>query len=194
MEVWLFDDPLLSLFNRGLRIRLRGAKGGAELTLKVAEQDCTALPAGVMPAGEGKCEYDVHGSKVSGALSLTTKLDQRTADDLVAGRAPLASALSAAQARFLHGVPGAWPLPTDLRALGPTRVRSYTAKGQPYIVDISVLPGGEHFIEVSRKVPRADAASSLARFEADLAKAGVPACADQSAQAVNKLRALLRRP
>jgi hypothetical protein len=191
-DVWLFDDPALALLSHGLRVRLRGTKAGAELTLKVADQDCAAVPGSALPAGEGKCEYDLHGDKVAGALSLTKQVDRRTADDLVAGRAPLAGALSEAQRRFLHGRPGAWPLPPGVRALGPTRVRSYNAKGKPYVVDISVLPGGEQFIEISRKVPLAEARPSQARFEADLAEAGVPACAAQSAQAVNKLRALLR--
>jgi len=193
-DVWLFDDAALALFGKGLRIRLREAKGGAELTLKVADRDCAKLPAASLPAGEGKCEYDLHGTKVAGALSLTRKLDARTAAELVAGRAPLASALSAAQTGFLQSVPGAWPLPPQVRALGPTRVRSYSSDGKTYTVDVSELPGGERFIEISRKVPLAEAQRSREQFDADLAKAGVAVCADQSAQAVNKLRALVQRP
>ncbi len=192
-DVWLFDDPALGLFAKGLRIRLRETRQGAELTLKAADQDCAMLPQGSVPTGEGKCEYDLHGTRVAGALSLTRGVDARTANELVAGRLSLASELSAAQQRFLQGVSGAWPLLPGIRALGPTRVRSYRAKNQPYAVDMSELPGGERFIEISRKVAMADAARLRGQLEADLVKAGVPACADQSAQAVNKLRALLGR-
>jgi hypothetical protein len=190
-EVWLFDNAALDLFAKGLRLRLRGTKSGAELTLKVAEQDCATL---AVPAGEGKCEYDLHGSKVAGALSLTRKLDAAAMKGLADGSMPLAAALSPAQTGFLQGATGAWPLPKDLRPLGPARVQGYLAKGHPYTVDVSVLPGGEAFVEISRKVPAADATKVREQLEADLAKAGVPACADQSAQAANKLRALLRRP
>ena len=193
-DVWLFDDPALALFGKGLRIRLRDTGRGAELTLKVADQDCAKLPAGALAAGEGKCEYDLHGEKLAGALSLTRSVDRPAANELVTGRRPLASALSAAQVHYLQGVPGAWPLPAGLRTLGPTRVRSYRAEGKPYVVDVSELPGGERFIEISRKVGLADLQRQRDRLESDLAQAGVAVCGDQTAQAVSKLRALLRRP
>jgi hypothetical protein len=195
IEVWLFDDPALTLYGKGLRIRLRGGehgKGGAELTLKAADQDCAHLPEGALPPGEGKCEYDRHGDKVAGALSLSRKLDRRTANDLLAKRVSVATVLSPAQTHLLQATKGAWPLASDLRALGPTRVRSYRAKGTGYAVDISTLPGGEHFIEISTKVPLAEQAAVHAQMLADLAQAGVAVCADQSAQAGNKLEALLK--
>jgi hypothetical protein len=193
-DVWLFDDTALALFAKGLRLRLRETKQGADLTLKAADQDCATLSRETVPAGQGKCEYDMHGTKVVGAVSLTRSVDARTAGELSAGRLPLENELSAAQKRFLEGVPGAWPLPSGIRALGPARVRSFSAKDKPYVVDVSELPGGERFIEISRKVASADAPRARDRFEADLARTGVTVCADQSAQAVNKLRALLRRP
>ncbi len=193
-KVWLFDDAALGLFAKGLRLRLRETKQGAELTLKATDQDCSNPLPGTMLAGEGKCEYDLHGSKIAGALSLTRTIDARTTKNLAAGRQSLSSELSAAQKNFLRGMPGAWPLPSDLLALGPTRVLSYRTKNKPYAVDISTLPGEERFIEISRKVPKADSASAYDQFEADLIKAGVTVCEDQSAQAINKLRALLSRP
>ena len=191
VNVWLFDDAALGLFARGLRLRLRETKRGAELTLKAADQDCASLPPEALPAGEGKCEYDQHGAKIAGALSLTRALDTRTAQALAAGREPLAGQLSGAQKHFLQGVPGAWPLPPDIRVLGPTRVVSYRTQGKRYAVDVSELPGGERFIEISRKVARTDSVSAHDQFVADLDKAGVAVCADQSAQAINKLRALM---
>ncbi len=193
--VWLFDDAALTLYAKGLRLRLRD-KGGAsaELTLKVADQDCKALPKDAIPNGEGKCEYDLHGAKLAGAASISRELPLAKAAEITAGRVPLAASLSATQQRFLQQA-GAWPLPAGLRPLGPTRVTSYRGNGKRALsLDVSELPGGEHYIEVSRKVPLADAARLRDAFEADLAKAGVPVCADQSAQAATKLNALLRRP
>ncbi len=62
------------------------------------------------------------------------------------------------------------------------------------MVDFSDLPGGEHFIEISRKGKVKQAESIRRRMNDDLAAAGMPLCADQSAQAVNKLQALLKAP
>ena len=193
-DVWLFDDPSLKLQAKGLRIRLRETKQGADLTLKVANQDCAKLPRELARAGEGKCEYDQHGTNVAGTLSLEHNIDPHTAGELVAGRIALARALGATQKRFLQSGAGVWPLPSNIRALGPAHVRSYRAKGKPYVVDVSELPGGERFIEISHKGRLADSARIRVELEADLARAGIAICADQSAQAVNKLRALLRRP
>jgi hypothetical protein len=192
-DVWLFDNPALDLLNHGLRIRLRGAgTKSKELTLKLAAQDCANLPP--LPRGEGKCEYDSHGTTVSGSLSLTSKLAASRANALLAGKLALADVLSPTQQSALRNAPGVWPLPTDLRALGPTRVSAYRSGDKAYQVDVSELPGGERFIEISRKVALSDAGPARERFEADLAKAAVEVCADQSAQAVNKLRALLKLP
>jgi hypothetical protein len=191
-EVWLFDDAALTLFNHGLRVRLRVADSRSELTLKVAGQECAGLDPKWLPAGEGKCEYDVHGTRMTGAVSLTRRLGGASAADLRADRVALAQVLSPAQVAYLRDVVALWPLPPGIRALGPMQLRTYRARGRPYDVDVSRLPAGEQYVEISRKVPVADAVPAMGALEADLARAGVDLCADQSAQAVNKLRALLR--
>jgi hypothetical protein len=193
-EVWLFDNPTLALYSKGLRLRLRGSGATEDLTLKAGDQDCARLPAGTLSAGGGKCENDLHGTVSSGALSLTITVDPQTAGELTAGRLPVAQALGAAQREFLQRQPGVWPLAADTRPLGPSQVRSYRARKLKYDVDVSTLPGEQRFIEISRKVPLADAARLRERFEAELARAGVVVCADQTAQAGNKLRLLLARP
>jgi hypothetical protein len=191
-DVYLFDTAALDLFGKGLRIRLRGTGKDAELTLKVADQDCAALPKGALPRGEGKCEYDLHGTRVAGALSVTRSVAANTPGELKAGTLALDKVLSSAQVAALKRTPGAWPLPPGIRPLGPARVQSYRAAAKPYAVDVSTLPAGERFIEISRKGPLANAERLRTEFESTLAKAGVAVCADQSAQAGNKLRALLR--
>ncbi len=193
IEVWQFDDAALILFGRGLRLRLRvAADGRSEFTLKVADQDCARIDAKLMPPGEGKCEYDVYGTSRAGTVSLTRSLDAKSTNDLLAGRMLPAQALSVSQVRYLRDVVGIWPLPPGLHALGPMQVRTYRTKGKLYDIDISQLPGGELFAEISRKVPLSDAVRTKEVMEADLSRAGVEMCADQSSQAVNKLRALLR--
>jgi hypothetical protein len=193
LQVWLFDDDALSLFARGLRFRMRMSGEHAELTLKVANQDCAQLTAEQVPRGEGKCEYDLHGSTVAGAVSLATEVDAKRALLLREGRAPVGQSLSAAQVRYLRDVVRVWPLPEGVRALGPIEVLRYRTADKRYDVDVSRLPGGERYAEIARKVARADVEREHDALRALLARAGVAACADQSAQAVDKLRALLRR-
>ena len=193
VETWLFDDPALTLIGRGLRLRLRVAGDRSELTLKVADQECARLDAKAVPPGAGKCEFDLHGTSMKGAVSLSRRLDINEKDDLVTGRASPAAMLSPVQIGYLRDVAGFWPLPTQVRALGPYEARSYRTQGKRYDVDVSRLPAGETYVEISRKVPAADAFHAKKALDATLVRAGVAACADQSGQAVNKLRALLPR-
>ena len=193
-DTWLFDDASLTLFERGLRLRLRATESGNELTLKAAVEDCAKVPPKLIPPKAGKCEHDVHGDKVTAAVSLSTRLYEGDAKKLLAGRLPLAEALSAAQVRYLTEEAKVWPLPSDLRRLGPIEVLTYRARAKSYDVDASRLPTGERYVEVSRKVPLADVEAARKRFDEDLARSGLTLCPDQSAQAVNKLRALLRTP
>jgi len=193
IKVWLFDDAALTLFGRGVRLRLRvAANGRSAFTLKVADQDCARLERGLVPSGEGKCEYDVHGTSMAGAVSLSRQLSVTRTNELVAGRVAPAQVMSPAQIRYLHEVVRIWPLPTGIRALGPMLLRTYGTPDKRYDVDISQLPDGVEYAEISRKVPVADATRVKETMEADLSRVGVDVCADQSSQAVNKLRSLLR--
>jgi hypothetical protein len=193
IEVWLFDDAGLTLFARGLRLRLRVAsQGSAELTLKVADQDCERIAPGALPPAEGKCEVDFYGTSAAGAVSISRSLDAASTTGLVAGRVPVARALSAAQARYLREVVGIWPLPTDVRGLGPIRVRSYRAGNSHYDVDLSSVANRAQFAEISQKVPLAQAPRAMQDLLAHLSRAGVEVCTDQSSPVEDKFRALRR--
>jgi hypothetical protein len=189
-DVWFFDDTALALYERGVRLRLRveGKKG--ELTLKVANQDCARVAPGLIPRGEGKCEYDRHGDRVAGAVSLERATDAKTTRRLAAGKWPIAKALSPAQAHYLRDVVRAWPLPAGIRPLGPAGLQRYRIADRPWDVEVWTLPRGGGHVEVSRKVPIADSERVYADMRAELARAGVPACADQSARSLETLRAL----
>jgi len=193
ITVWQFDDDALTLLQHGLRIRLRvAADGSSELALKVADQDCAHLDRRRVPQGEGKCEYDVYGASTAGAVSLTRILSARSTSELLAGRLAPAQALSQSQARYLRQVVRVWPLPHEIKALGPMQVRRYRTKDHLYDVDLSRLPDDERYAEISRKVPLAGAARAMGVLEGDLVRAGVAMCADQSSPAADKLRNLIR--
>lgn len=188
---WLFDDVQLSLLTRGLRLRLRVKTGSADLTLKVADQDCARLPATAIPAGQGKCEVDLHGATMTGAVSLSQSLSRARADALVAGATRVQDALSPAQVNFLRDVAGGGPLPTTLLPLGPLSISTQRAADRSYAVDVTTLPGGEQYLEVTRKVRAGEAERTRHRLEQELARAGVALCADQAGQAAIKMRKLL---
>jgi len=194
IQVWQFDDSTLSLFERGLRLRLRvAADGHSEFTLKVADQDCARLDPELVPPGEGKCEYDVYDKSTAGAVSLTRALSPKNTNDLVSGRAAPEQFLSQSQSRYLREVVGIGSLPTGMRPIGPLHLQTYRTEHPSYDIDISQLPGGERYAEISRKVPLRDAAKAMDALRADLSRAGIEICADQSSQAANKLRALIRQ-
>ena len=91
-----------------------------------------------------------------------------------------------------RGVAASAPLPPDIKRLGPSIVHAYRAAGQRYGVEVSALPGGEQFAELSQKVPRDTALARRTELEAKISAAGVSICADQSSQARNKLTILAR--
>ena len=190
-ETWLFDDDALALLDRGVRLRLRVGAGGGELTLKVAKQDCSALASGAIPPGEGKCEIDVHGDVAEGAVSLSKMLDASAARSLVTRNVGVATLLSDAQVRFLRDVARSWPLPGDLRPLGPIANRVYAARR--YDLDLSTLPDGQGYAEISDKVPLERVKKARQKLERYLAHAGASVCADQAGQAAAKMKRLVGR-
>jgi len=192
MDVWLFDDAALSLFERGLRVRLRVEGKHAELTVKIANQDCARVDARMVPPKQGKCEIDMHGGRMAGSVSLTRRLSHKEWTDVVAERVPPGDLLSPVQVAYLRDVARIWPLPARLRPLGPKSSRAYVPPNEPYEVDVSKLPTGEVYVEMSRKVPVADAQRTREALDGILARAGVAACTDQAGQADNKLKLMLR--
>ena len=191
-EVWYFDTAERALFSRGVVFRLRMGDGAPELTMKVARQDCPALPTGALPRGEGKCEYDWHGETAHGAVSLSRVL---TADDATAlreGRTPLASVLGAAQAHFLREQLGVWPLPAGVAPIGPAMLQAYRPAKDRYVVEVWTLPAGPPYVEISRKATNADAPRVREALLALLSRAGIEACSDQASRAEDKLRVLGR--
>lgn len=190
-ETWQFDDAALSLLAHGVRVRLRVKAEESELTLKFAGQDCNAMAPGLVPRREGKCEYDVYGASRGGAVSLTRRLDVATTRELLAGRTQVAQVLSPSQVRYLRDVVRYFPLPGDLRALGPIANRAYATPDNAYEVDLVQLPGGQRYAEISKKVPQAAIDATFRALDARIAQAGVAACPDQTGQAAAKLRLLL---
>jgi hypothetical protein len=189
-EVWYFETPAADVFARGVVFRLRLTEEGGDLTMKVADQDCRAVDPVVLREGGGKCEYDLHGADLRGAVSLTRKLGGATAKALVDGRLPLSDALSAAQVGYLRAKTSAWPLPAGITPRGPVWIDAYRPEGKKFGVEIWRLPSGQRYVEMSQKTAYADAWRLHARLQSELVRAGVAPCDDQSSQAGDKARNL----
>ena len=193
-EVWYFDTPGLTLMGKGLVVRLRVSDGDDELTLKFADQNCAAIPARLLPKGAGKCEYDLHGTSLKGAVSLEQTLSAPTLRVLRdASRSPaeaVNSSLNQAQITFLREQFGVWPLPADIRRLGPATLKTYRSKFEPFVVESWNLATSERFVEISQKTTYGKADAVKSALTARLASAGIEVCGDQSSQALPKLKAL----
>jgi hypothetical protein len=193
-EAWYFDTPELDFARRGLVFRLRQGDRTPELTLKVANQDCTDIKPGTIPKDAGKCEYDNHGAVFSGAVSLNNALDAESARALTAGRLPLGNALAPAQVAYLRDVVAAWPLVSGIRPIGPAQIRQYRAKKADYDVNVWTLPAGETDIELSEKTSFNKVLDRRAELLAMISRSGIALCPDQAGQGVKRLRILLQQP
>lgn len=198
-RVWFFDTRALTLYDRGLRLRLRETGGArSELTLKAGGRDCSRVAPGQLKRHD-KCEADLHGERLDDTLSLTRRLDGHQQELLLAPGASAGKALSEALGQVLSKVqrdllggqasaPDGAALPPELVRLGPATVRAYDRRGEDVVVEVWTLPTGQQFVEISRKVERDAALPGRARLLERLRSAGLAPCADQDSQARNKLR------
>jgi len=192
-QAWYFDSAALELANRGVVVRLRLRPDDTELTVKIADQDCARPPAAAIAKADGKCEYDLHGPALKGAVSLSRSLNAAQAQDLLAGPRSLAAMLSPAQVAYLREVVRAWPLPDALETLGPVQIQSYRTPGRPFVVETWRLPSGRGFAELSQKTGFEDARTLHATLVDMLKRSSVRVCEDQGSQARIKLEDLVPR-
>ncbi len=160
--------------------------------MKVARQDCETIPPALIPSADGKCEYDLHGESMHGAVSLSRRVDAGKMAGLLEGRQGLSDFLSAAQIRYLQERVGLWPLPAGIERLGPVSIETYRRKGERFVVEAWTLPRGERYLEISQKSNQAQALKVREDLLARLARTGISVCADQSSQSAGKLQQLAR--
>ena len=123
----------------------------------------------MVPPKAGKCEFDVHGTEHGrDRVAVAQASPTRNGWTSLPGAWPLADLLSAVQVAYLRDVARVWPLPAQLRPLGPKQSRAYVMPDRSYEVDVSKLPTGELYVEMSHRVPAADAhrAKGCARRDA----------------------------
>ena len=201
--IWLFDTRALELNGEGLRLRLRQKASRAELTLKVAGQDCGRVDPAVL-APHGKCEADLHGTSFDDVVSLVRRLDKGQVDSLLAPGAAQGAALEAALAGAMTknqrdvlaarraALGDVAPVPAGITRLGPASVRAYGRPGAAVTVEVWTMPGGQQFVELSEKVSRDAAIARRTQLLERIGAAGIAVCTDQASQARSKLEILAR--
>jgi hypothetical protein len=201
--IWLFDTRALELNGEGLRLRLRQKASRAELTLKVAGQDCGRVDPAVL-APHGKCEADLHGTSFDDVVSLVRRLNKGQIDSLLAPGAAQGAALEAALAGAMTknqrdvlaarraALGDVAPVPASITRLGPASVRAYGRPGDAVTVEVWTMPGGQQFVELSEKVSRDAAIARRTQLLEHIGAAGIAVCTDQASQARSKLEILAR--
>jgi hypothetical protein len=193
-DVWYFDTADMALFRKGTVVRLRiKAHAAAELTLKFADQNCSRVNRALLPAQQSKCEYDVRGALVTGAVSISKTLNEDQVRALMAKPGDLQALLSRGQIGFLRDGASAWPLPAPLLLLGPVRVQPYRQKGDRSVVEAWQFNSGKQLLELSQKTKLSNAHDLNVGLQARLTRHRVAICRDQGSPAGAKLQDLLGR-
>lgn len=195
--VWFFDTPDRLLRARGLRVRLRRAPDGGDLTVKLSGQDCARMLAAQAVPPSAKCEIDVRAGSRDGTLSLVRALTAAEVAALIsdtpASGPGLAAALEAAlderQRATLRVANGqTWPAPDSMRRIGPASASGYRAPGRKYSVEFWQLPDGTVTGEASQRVAEPRTEAALAELQRELERAGIAICEEQLSQSARLLR------
>jgi hypothetical protein len=186
-KIYFFDTPKLDLFEKGVFLRARLVKGGADdTTVKIRPVD----PDKVTPAWKKekgfKLEADVVGTRVVKSASLSSAQDGSEIKEVTARKRPLEKLFTSEQERFLGSFS---PVTVDfakLKTLGPIEALRWKVEMEGLEDTITAeewhLPDGSEQLEVSIKVPPGQVTSGHKRFGAFLKKAGLDFGSSQEAK------------
>jgi len=172
-RIFFFDTLDLALFNKGLVLRAREVKNGKDdSTVKIRPVDPQKITDSWRRLNGFKIEADGVGSKLIRSASLS--VDQRD-DEIKAvesGVRAIHKLFSSEQERLLAEMSRVHVNFETLRVLGPVRALRWTVEheGLPYPITAEewTLPDERDLLEVSIKVPTAQALSASAGFDSFL--------------------------
>ena len=169
-HIYFFDNGRLGLFERGLVLRAREVKGGEDdTTVKVRPVDPGRISARWRGLKGFKLEADGVGDRMIRSASLSAQ--QRGDEIRMAARRlrPVKKLFSDEQEAFLGAMsPGRIDL-DPLVVLGPVDALRWKVEheGLPFVITAEewTLPNGRDLLEVSIKVPTAQAPAASAAFD-----------------------------
>ena len=192
-DVWFYDTATLALYDGGLILRARKVHGGTDdTTVKARPMDVAQVAPAWLAQPGAKCEVDATIDAASSACSLTEDAAKGQIDAVGSGAA-IATLYTADQLVFVGSIDPAIDFSSLLR-LGPisSTVWKATPSGLPAPVSIErwVLPASS-LLEVSTRIPHAQAADAQTALLGWLAAQGVTPSADQDSKTRQALAALV---
>ena len=181
-RIHFFDTGELALFDRGLILRVRQTVAGGDAddaTLKVRGDGAAAAAERFLATAAGTAKFE--GDQNAGrdellSFSITTRLSPADSASVVAGGKPLESVLDDAGRTLLREIGGAAADSIGIQSLGPIRSRSWKPKPAGFAGKITVElwdVAGTPLLELSDKVPRAEAPALAAQLMKLIAEMGV---------------------
>ena len=176
--IYFYDTPRLDLFRAGVALRARLVKGDDDdSTVKFRPVDAVAIPEEWKEREGFKLEADCAGTRVVCSASLTVVQRRDEIDEVAEGKRPIHRLFSKEQERFL----GAFYRGTvdfeKVRVMGPIRVLRWKSEHDDFPHELTTeewrLPNGDDLVEVSIKVPPAEAATAAKAFDRHLRTLGL---------------------
>lgn len=176
--IYFYETPDLDLFSAGIALRARLIKGDADnSTVKFRSDEIELVPPEWYRSEGFKIEADWVGDRAVYSASLTEDQKSDDIEDVAKGERPIEKIFSRDQERFfteLYKGPVAFG---ELRVMGPIRVLRWKLKHPNFAHQLTVeewrLPDGNDLVEVSIKVPPAEAPQARKAFENHLETLGL---------------------
>jgi hypothetical protein len=172
-SIFFFDTHELDLFGKGVVLRARKVKGDKDdSTVKIRPVDPSKIRGKWRGQDGFKIEADGVGESMIRSASLTVGQRRNEIDEVAQGKRSIGKLFSSDQETFLSEVsPASFDL-TALAVLGPVEAFRWKFKNPGLPFEITAenwrLPDKRDLLEVSIKVPGAQAAAASAAFTAFL--------------------------
>ena len=182
-QVYYLDTPDLHLYRRGVVLRVRRWRRGADVVIKLrADAPCSVVD-GPNGASDLVVEVDVLPGSYLRSTALKQAVDPVRVRSVVAGVCPPLTLLSPDQRAILEAVAGD-VAPDELTVLGPVTVVKLPAPqlclGGKTTVEVWHYPDGSRIVEVSAKCSPSQAVHDAAEVTRALAEGHVTLSAEQA--------------
>lgn len=193
LAVSFYDTPALELFEAGLILRSRTEDGGDDdATVKVRPLSRTAVAASWFEREGFKAELDSSNETAVESCSYAVPRSAAAIEEARIGKRSIESLFSDEQRTFAREYASVEPDWTRLKVLGPMTARTWKLELpelKPAVsAELWVLPDGRQLLELSTRVPQAEAGAGAAALDAALAARGL----DTTGAAETKTRAALK--
>jgi hypothetical protein len=177
-HIFFFDTFKLDLFNEGVVLRARKVEGGKDdSTVKIRPVDPDKITKKWRGLDGFKIEADGVGGRLIRSASLTVAQRRHEIEEVHQGKRSIAKLFSSEQEAFLSELSQLAFDFAALAALGPVSAVRWKLRhpGLPYEITAEnwALPDKRDLLEVSIKVPGAQAAAATAAFSGFLNELGL---------------------